>query len=208
MKMSIKPELGVTAVSPVEVRLTRREQEILHLTIKEYTSREIGDLLNISSRTVEVHRQNLIRKFGVKSLVGLVREAVLMVCRKEQSAHTIAKGSEFSPKITYFSETGELEIKGKALVLERPETYKRMVDYLLTTNAFEEKDLKCVVELSDIDVNSQKILYDFLKNIELLYKEGKSGGITWRYSQDKPDMKEVGDDFASMVEMPFAVVMN
>ncbi len=54
--------------------LTRREREILRLVAQGMTSHQIGQKLLISSRTVEVHRRNLMRKLGVShhtELVGL-----------------------------------------------------------------------------------------------------------------------------------------
>lgn len=59
----------------MDATLTMRELEILRLIIKGYTNSQIGQLLNISVRTVEFHRSNLMNKVGVDSRVGLVRYA-------------------------------------------------------------------------------------------------------------------------------------
>lgn len=59
------------------VILTRREQEILDLIAKSLTSHEIAERINLSSRTVETHRYNLINKLGVKNTAGLVRFAMM-----------------------------------------------------------------------------------------------------------------------------------
>lgn len=55
----------------VEVPLTRREKEVLHLICKEYTNQEIADELFISIRTVEAHKRNLLEKTGHKNMAGL-----------------------------------------------------------------------------------------------------------------------------------------
>lgn len=55
--------------------LTHREKEILKLIVQGYTNRQIGEELNISMRTVEGHRANLIAKLGLHSRVELVRYA-------------------------------------------------------------------------------------------------------------------------------------
>lgn len=59
-----------------EIRLTKREKEVLKLIAEEHTDPEIGEKLHISPHTAETHRRNLISKFGVKNAVGLVRKAV------------------------------------------------------------------------------------------------------------------------------------
>ena len=55
--------------------LTEREKEILTLIVQGYTNREMGDTLNISVRTVETHRSNIMEKLNLHSRVDLVRYA-------------------------------------------------------------------------------------------------------------------------------------
>jgi len=51
--------------------LTRREREVMSLLGEGKTSKEIARVLNLSFRTVEVHRGRLMRKFGVRNTAGL-----------------------------------------------------------------------------------------------------------------------------------------
>ena len=55
--------------------LTFREKEILGLVAREYANHEIAESLNISKRTVETHRKNIMRKLDVKNSVGLAKFA-------------------------------------------------------------------------------------------------------------------------------------
>lgn len=61
----------------VEVKLTKRENEILALVANEYTNQEIADKLFLSIRTVESHRHSLNHKLNIKNSAGLVKEAYL-----------------------------------------------------------------------------------------------------------------------------------
>lgn len=56
--------------------LTRREKEILQLVVDGYTSKQMADTLGLSHRTIDHHRANLLRKFGVSNSVDLVNFAV------------------------------------------------------------------------------------------------------------------------------------
>jgi len=56
--------------------LTERETEIIKLIAMEYSGKEIGEELSISSHTVETHRKNLIKKLEVKNTIGLVKFAL------------------------------------------------------------------------------------------------------------------------------------
>lgn len=56
--------------------LSPREKEILHLTANGLTSREIGERLDISPRTVEVHRANIKEKLNLANNSELIKYAV------------------------------------------------------------------------------------------------------------------------------------
>lgn len=59
-----------------EFNLTLREIQIISMLVKEMTSKEIGDCLFISKRTVDGHRNKIMEKIGAKSAIGLVKFAV------------------------------------------------------------------------------------------------------------------------------------
>jgi DNA-binding CsgD family transcriptional regulator len=59
-----------------EIKLTRREKEILELICDELNTNEIAEKLFISTYTVETHRKNLLSKTGSKNVAGLVRFAL------------------------------------------------------------------------------------------------------------------------------------
>jgi DNA-binding NarL/FixJ family response regulator len=56
--------------------MTKREKEILQLVVQGYTSKKIAKQLNLSQRTIDHHRSNLLRKFKRKNSVDLVNYAV------------------------------------------------------------------------------------------------------------------------------------
>jgi DNA-binding NarL/FixJ family response regulator len=56
--------------------LTPREQEIVKLVAEAYTSEQIAALLNISPKTVERHRENILGKLGMRDRVELTRWAI------------------------------------------------------------------------------------------------------------------------------------
>jgi DNA-binding NarL/FixJ family response regulator len=59
-----------------EEPLTVREQEVVKLIAEGYSSRQIGDALLISEKTVERHRANILEKLGMHDRVELTRYAI------------------------------------------------------------------------------------------------------------------------------------
>lgn len=66
---------GGLAVSrqPIQNPLTEREQEIARLVAAGQMSKEIAANLNLSVRTVEKHRANIMEKIGVREVASLTR---------------------------------------------------------------------------------------------------------------------------------------
>lgn len=65
----------VTAASGAPAELTERETEILRLICEGLSSKQIGDKLFISPRTVDTHRTNLMNKLDIHNVAGLIRFA-------------------------------------------------------------------------------------------------------------------------------------
>lgn len=58
-----------------QIRLTRREEEVLSGLLKSLANKEIAANLNLSERTVKFHVSSLLAKFRVRGRMELVREA-------------------------------------------------------------------------------------------------------------------------------------
>ena len=59
-----------------EKLLTNRETEVLRYICKGYSNQEIADLLNLSKRTVDKHRENILDKTNSKNTANLIMFAV------------------------------------------------------------------------------------------------------------------------------------
>lgn len=60
----------------LEEQLTNREVEVLKLICKQNSGAEIAEKLFLSARTVEGHRNNLLRKTECKNMIGLIIYAI------------------------------------------------------------------------------------------------------------------------------------
>ncbi|HVP14808.1 MAG TPA: response regulator transcription factor [Terriglobales bacterium] len=60
---------------PIDM-LTEREREVLRLVAIGHSTKEIASKLDISTRTVETHRANLMRKLNLKSVALLTQFAI------------------------------------------------------------------------------------------------------------------------------------
>jgi FixJ family two-component response regulator len=54
-------------------RLTRREHEVMKLVIEGHSSKEIGEQLSVSYKTIEAHRAKIMKKMRAENVPHLVR---------------------------------------------------------------------------------------------------------------------------------------
>lgn len=66
-------KLGRTAGS----RITDRENEVLRLVALGHSNKEIASALDVSVKTIEVHKGNAMRKLGMNGRIDVVRYALL-----------------------------------------------------------------------------------------------------------------------------------
>jgi DNA-binding NarL/FixJ family response regulator len=71
-KVKNKPSSGES----VKSKLSRKEKEILKLIVEGKSSREIAELHDLSIRTVDNHRANMMKKLEVKNAAELVKLAI------------------------------------------------------------------------------------------------------------------------------------
>lgn len=65
----------VSALTDPYELLTNREREVLQLSAEGLNNPEIGERLFLSARTVETHRNNLMRKLGLENQTELIKYA-------------------------------------------------------------------------------------------------------------------------------------
>jgi DNA-binding NarL/FixJ family response regulator len=63
------------AAEPFEI-LTRRQREVLQLIAEGLSTKEIAARLDVSVKTVETHRTELMERLGIHGVAGLVRYAI------------------------------------------------------------------------------------------------------------------------------------
>ncbi len=117
------------------------------------------------------------------------------------------QGTNKTPYIRFDPETGILEMKGRSIPENAVEFYKPLVDWL-TEYAKNPKDKTEVnIQLEYFNTSSSKCILDVFKKLEEINKkEGKEVVINWYYEEDDEDMLEAGEDYQSILKIPFRMI--
>jgi DNA-binding NarL/FixJ family response regulator len=69
---------GTTTKKDLLATLSPRQREVLRLIAEGRTTKQIAQVLEISVKTVETHRAQLMERLGIHDVAGLVRYAILV----------------------------------------------------------------------------------------------------------------------------------
>jgi DNA-binding NarL/FixJ family response regulator len=79
--------------------LSSREREVLQLVVDGRNTKEIGNLLYISSKTADTHRRRIMQKLNIFTIAGLVRYAMRQGSMVEQDAGSTRSAGLVSPRV-------------------------------------------------------------------------------------------------------------
>jgi DNA-binding NarL/FixJ family response regulator len=73
---ALASEVSAGAVAGEALPLARREREVLRLIAEGVRSPAIAEQLHVSLATIEVHRRNIMRKLGLRTVAELTKHAI------------------------------------------------------------------------------------------------------------------------------------
>ncbi len=117
------------------------------------------------------------------------------------------EGTPKTPSIKFDANEGVVEIKGRSIPENSIEFYRPLVEWL-DEYAKEPKPLtKVNVHLEYFNTSSSKCILDVFKKLEAIHKAQKNEVlINWYYEEDDEDMLEAGEDYESIIRVPFKMI--
>ena len=70
-----------------DIKITHRDQQVLHLLVEGCSNKEIAEQLNISPRTVKQHLRTLFLRAGIKDGRKRVKLATAVFQREQRESH-------------------------------------------------------------------------------------------------------------------------
>ncbi|MBI5219359.1 MAG: DUF1987 domain-containing protein [Bacteroidia bacterium] len=116
------------------------------------------------------------------------------------------EGTQKTPTINFNHLTGKVEIKGRSIPENSIEFYKPLVDWLEQYLSCAQKLTEVNVQLEYFNTSSSKCILDVFKKLEAIYKAGGEVVINWFYEEDDEDMLEAGEDYQSIIKIPFKMI--
>jgi hypothetical protein len=118
----------------------------------------------------------------------------------------IIEGTPKTPSVKFDAATGILEIKGRSIPENSIEFYKPLVDWLDKYSEDPVYQTVVNIHLEYFNTSSSKCILDVFKKLELIHKAKNDVVVNWYYEEDDEDMLEAGEDYESIIRIPFKMI--
>lgn len=118
----------------------------------------------------------------------------------------LIEGTQKTPGVHFEPAKGVLEIKGRSIPENSIEFYKPLVDWLEEYSNSPSDKTVVNVHLEYFNTSSSKCILDVFKKLESLHKNNNNVQINWYYEEDDEDMLEAGEDYESIIRVPFKMI--
>ncbi len=111
-----------------------------------------------------------------------------------------------TPGILLDHNTGILELEGKSIPENSISFYKPVLEWLDEYHESPGELTEVNIKLEYFNTSSSKCLLDILKKLEEIYAGEHQVVINWHYEEDDEDMLEAGEDYESILKLPFRMI--
>jgi hypothetical protein len=118
----------------------------------------------------------------------------------------IREGTPKTPSIRFDAEQGIVEMKGRSIPENSTEFFKPLVEWLDKYASNPAKITIVNIHLEYFNTSSSKCILDIFKKLETIHKARHDVIVNWYYEEDDEDMLEAGEDYESIIRIPFKLV--
>ena len=119
----------------------------------------------------------------------------------------IIEGTIKTPTVKLLADKGLIEISGKSIPENSFSFYQPILSWIdnYATQPAPDTEVKIVLEY--FNTSSSKCLLDIFRKVEIIMKNGKSNvSVLWHYEAEDEDMMEAGQDYNSLIDLPFQLI--
>jgi len=112
-------------------------------------------------------------------------------------------GTQDSPNVILDPENNDFQFTGMSLPENATAFYDPIMDWLNNYAVAPNQETKVVIKLDYFNTASSKILLNIFLILEEMNKSGIKVLVSWHYREEDEEMKEAGEEFKDMMEVPF-----
>jgi hypothetical protein len=118
----------------------------------------------------------------------------------------IIEGTQKTPTVEFNAEEGKIELKGRSIPENSIEFYNPLIAWLDEYGKNPKEETIVNIQLEYFNTSSSKCILDVFKKLEAIAKAGHDIKVNWYYEEDDEDMLEAGEDYQSIIKLPFKMI--
>jgi len=118
----------------------------------------------------------------------------------------IIEGTPKTPSIKFDTRDGVFEIKGRSIPENSVKFYKPLNEWLDSYMQVPLDKTVVNIRLEYFNTSSSKCILDVFKRLEAIHRSKHDVEINWFYEEDDEDMLEAGEDYDSIIKVPFKMI--
>jgi hypothetical protein len=115
----------------------------------------------------------------------------------------IINDTDDTPKIHFDKSTGTFEISGRSLPEEVINFYAPVIDWVENYSLIPNDVTVLKLKLVYFNSAPQRYLLEVLNSFEKIANNGKNISVEWFYTEDDDEMKEAGEEYEELLNIPF-----
>ena len=108
--------------------------------------------------------------------------------------------------ITLDKENNKFLFEGRSIPENSVAFFKPVIDWLEEYAKSPNDETIVNMDFIYFNTSTAKLILDVLNEFDTVKKSGKSVKIIWHYMEDDFDIKEAGEEYATMVDIPFGYI--
>ncbi|MCC7331677.1 MAG: DUF1987 domain-containing protein [Flavobacteriales bacterium] len=114
--------------------------------------------------------------------------------------------TDSSPEVYFDLQKNIFQIRGKSVFTDADKFYSSAIEWLKSAEGKLKGQINFIFDLEYFNIISSKRILFVLYTLNEMRAKGIEISITWNFSLDDDDMREVGEDYSYMVNIPFQFV--
>lgn len=115
----------------------------------------------------------------------------------------IVEGTRDTPGVILDSLNNKFEMNGKSLPEDVTSSYDPILNWLKEYTKAPNDETIFEMKMTYFNTASSKMLLDILFALEEMAEDGFNIKIHWHYKNNDEDMKEAGEEYEDIIEVPF-----
>lgn len=116
------------------------------------------------------------------------------------------KGTSKTPEISFNPHTGQMVIKGRSIPQNAEEFWSPVLKWFYAYAVRPSENTRLVFHFDYFNITSSKRVLFLLHKLNEMHENGFKVEVEWHHYEGDQDMKEVGEDYSTMISFPFEIV--